>query len=177
MSSTHARRSYLGHWVDASQPDHQFKQAYTELQAQWGSDHGWQIYRQPHDTDQPILGRLHVPLNESQTEFEDQLLILAKLLVDFLNETAIGKIAGRGPEHERGLGKLQRFFTVVSYGHEQEDMALLRPIQELRSKVSAHSKGSDYDAYIPAKLAGRTKRQFVRDLQTKNSELLFLACS
>lgn len=172
MSSTYARRSYLGHWVDASQPDHQFKQAYAELQAQWRSNHGWQMYRQPHDTDQPILGRLHVPLNESQTEFEDQLLILAKLLVDFLNEKAIGKIVGRGPENERGLGKLQRFFTVVGYDHEQEDMALLRQIQELRSKVSAHSKGSDYDAYIAAKLSGRTKRQFVRDLHRHSTDML-----
>ncbi|MET4538343.1 hypothetical protein ABIE37_000098 [Arthrobacter bambusae] len=172
MSSTYARRSYLGHWVDAEQPDHQFKQTYGELQDQWQNERGWQLFRQPHDIDQGILNKLHVPLNESQIEFEDQLLVLAKLLVDFLNEKGIVKIAGRGPEGERGLGKLERFFGVLGYEHVQEDMALLRQIQELRSKVSAHSKGSDYDSYIAGKLGDKTKKEFVRDLHRRSTVML-----
>lgn len=172
MSSMYARRSYLGHWVDPERPDHQFKSAYTEMQEQWNSYHGWKIYRQPHDIDQRILDRLHVPLNETQTEFEDQLLILAKLLVDFLNEKAIGKIIGRGSDNERGLSKLQRFFTHAGYEYVQEDNALLREIQELRSRVAAHSKGSDYNAYIAGKLAGKTKKEFVRELHRRSTNML-----
>jgi hypothetical protein len=172
MSSTYARRSYLGHWVAAEQPDHQFKHAYSELQAKWRSETGWQMYRDPHDIDQGILNRLHVPLNETQTEFEDQLLILAKLLVDFLNEKAIGKIVGRGPDNERGIGKLQRFFILAGYEGGNEDISLLRQIQELRSKVSAHSKGSGYNAFIAEKLAGRTKQEFVRDLHRRSTYML-----
>jgi hypothetical protein len=100
------------------------------------------------------------------------LLILAKLLVDFLNEKAIGKIVGRGPDNERGIAKLQRFFVLAGHEGEQEDIALLRQIQELRSKVSAHSKGSDYNTFIAEKLAGRTKKEFVRDLHRRSTDML-----
>lgn len=172
MSSTYARRSYLGQWVDAEQPDHQFKYAYVALQEKWQAETGWQIYRDPHDTDKGVLSRLHVPLNETQTEFEDQLLILAKLLVDFLNEKAIGKIIGRGPDNERGIAKLQRFFLLVGYEAGQEDVTFLRQIQELRSRVSAHSKGSDYSKFIGEKLADKSKKEFVRELHRRSTEML-----
>lgn len=172
MSDTYARRSYLGQWVDAEQPDHRFKSAYTELQSRWRLDNGWTLYREPHDADQGHLSRLHVPLNETQTEFEDQLLILAKLLVDFLNEKAIGRVVGPGPENERGIGKLQRLLVHAAYPGAADDISLLRLIQQLRSKVAAHSKGSDYDAYIANKLAGKTKREFVRELHQRTTEML-----
>ncbi|MFF5794513.1 hypothetical protein ACFY5D_20920 [Paeniglutamicibacter sp. NPDC012692] len=172
MSSTYSQRAYEGRWVDAQQPDHQFKSAYADLQNQWNSNHGWQIYREPHDADKSIINRLHVPLNETQSEFEDQLMNLAKLLVDFLNEKAIVKAIGKGPEGERGLSKLQRFFTVTGYKHVEEDNALLRQIQELRSRVSAHSKGSDYNRYIAGKLGGMQKKEFVMELLRNSTEML-----
>ncbi|MFR0639503.1 hypothetical protein RF641_16270 [Arthrobacter sp. LS16] len=172
MSSTYSQRSYEGKWVDAQQPDHRFKAAYEELQSRWNNDHGWQIYRQPHDADKTIIRRLHVPLNETQSEFEDQLMNLAKLLVDFLNEKALVKEIGKGPDGERGLGKLQRFFTMTGYEYVKEDNALLREIQELRSRVSAHSKGSDYSNYIAGKLGGMQKKEFVRNLLGESTEML-----
>ncbi|MEO9247475.1 hypothetical protein ABDK96_07270 [Citricoccus nitrophenolicus] len=172
MSETYFRRSYLGQWVDAEQPDHRFKHAYTRLQSSWRHDHGWTLYREPHDADQSHLARLHVPLNETQTEFEDQLLTLAKLLVDFLNEKAIVRAIGPGPENERGIGKLQRFLVQAGYDRTEDDISLLRLIQELRSKVTAHSKGSGYDAYIASKLERNTKREFVRELHQRTTEML-----
>ena len=172
MSSTYVRRSFLGEWVDAEQPDHQFKRAYRDLQSRWLNDHGWQLHRQPHKADRAILDRLHVPLNETQVEFEDQLMVLAKLLVDFLNDKAIGKVVGKGPESERSLGKLQRFFEKIGYEHCVEDLALLRDVQELRSRVAAHTKGSDYDKYIAGKLESRTKKELVRDLHRRSTLML-----
>ncbi|KQN86521.1 hypothetical protein [Arthrobacter sp. Leaf69] len=172
MSSTYVRRSFLGQWVDAEQPDHQFKRAYRDVQSRWLHDHGWQPHRKPHKIDQGILERLHVPLNETQTEFEDQLLILAKLLVDFLNDKAIGRVVGKGPDNERSLGKLQRFFEKVGYDHAGEDLALLKDVQELRSRVAAHTKGSDYDKYIAGKLAGKSKKELIRDLHSKSTLML-----
>lgn len=172
MSSTYSQRSYEGKWVEAQQPDHRFKAAYEELQSRWNKDHGWQIYREPHDVDKMIIKRLHVPLNETQSEFEEQLMNLAKLLVDFLNEKALVREIGKGPDGERGLSKLQRFFTVADYEYAMEDNALLREIQELRSRVSAHSKGSDYSKYISGKLCGMRKKEFIKNLMGKSTEML-----
>ncbi|MCD4849689.1 hypothetical protein LN996_02565 [Arthrobacter sp. AK01] len=172
MSGTYVRRSFLGQWADAEQPDHQLKRAYKDLQSRWLQVHGWQLHRNPHKIDEGILDRLHVPLNETQTEFEDQLMILAKLLVDFLNDKGIGKVVGKGPENERSLGKLQRFFEKVGYDQGDEDLSLLREIQELRSRVAAHTKGSDYDKFIASKLAGMSKKELVRDLHRRSTLML-----
>lgn len=172
MSATYIRRSFLAEWVDAEQPHHLFKKAYVALQETWRLEHGWQLHRRPHDVDEQIIDRLHVPLNETQTEFEAQLLILAKLLVDFLNDKAITDAVGPGPTNERSLGKIQRFLDSNGYANTQDDLAFLREIQELRSKVSAHTKGSTYDSYIVSKLAGRTKKGFVRDLLVRATAIL-----
>lgn len=172
MSSTYLRRSFLAEWVDAEQPHHKFKRAYQSLQETWNKDHGWQLYRRPHNVDEQILERLHVPLNETQPEFEDQLLILAKLLVDFLNDKGITAVVGAGPTNERSLGKIERFLTDAGYTDTKDDLMLLREIQELRSKVTAHTKGTSYDAYIRGKLAGRTKKELVRDLLLSSTAML-----
>jgi hypothetical protein len=172
ISSTYLRRSFLAEWVDAEQPHHLFKKAYEALQNVWRHDHGWQLHRRPHEVDEQIIDSLRIPLNETQTEFETQLLILAKLLVDFLNDKAITEAVGPGPANERSLGKIQRFLDSQGYANTQDDLALLREIQDLRSKVSAHTKGSTYDAYIAGKLAGRTKKHFVRDLLVRSTAML-----
>lgn len=172
MSGSYVRRSFLGQWADAKKPDHQLKRAYKDLQSRWRQVHGWQLHRNPHKIDEGILDRLHVPLNETQTEFEDQLMILAKLLVDFLNDRGIGKVVGKGPEGERSLGKLQRFLEEVGYEQADEDLSLLREIQELRSRVAAHTKGSDYDKFIASKLAGMSKKELVRDLHRRSTLML-----
>lgn len=172
MSSTYLRRSILAEWVDAEQPDHKFKRAYQQLQETWRKEHGWQLHRRPHVIDEQIIDRLHVPLNETQSEFENQLLILAKLLVDFLNDKAITDAVGPGPANERSLGKIQRFLESSGYGNAEDDLILLREIQDLRSKVSAHTKGSTYDSYITGKLAGRTKKELVQDLLLRSTAML-----
>lgn len=158
--------------MDAEQPHHRFRHAYERVRQAWLHEHGWQLYRSPHDVDERIVDRVHVPLNDSQTEFEDQLLILAKLLVDFLNDKAISKVIGPGPTNERSLGKVQRFLESNGYANTSDDLALLREIQDLRSKVSAHTKGSTYDSYIAGKLAGRTKKDLVRDLLVRSTAML-----
>lgn len=78
----------------------------------------------------------------------------------------------KGVEHVKSLGKIQRFLDISGYENAQDDLILLREVQDLRSKVSAHTKGSTYDSYITGKLAGRTKKELVQDLLLRSTAML-----
>lgn len=46
---------------------------------------------------------------------------------------------------DKGIAKFERLLTEKGYPNVGRDMVLLRTIQGIRSKGTAHRKGSDYD--------------------------------
>lgn len=94
------------------------------------------------------LQQLRLPLNDGQNEFEDALMVLAKLMSDALNEGPIGRALATKVPDEKGISKFNRFFTTQGYPHVERDITYLRRIQELRSRVTAHLKGSDYQKML-----------------------------
>lgn len=46
----------------------------------------------------------------------------------------------------------ERFLTAEGYPHVERDITYLRRVQELRSRVSAHLKGSDYQKMLTKNL-------------------------
>lgn len=167
MSDTYRRRSINGEWIDAARADHRFRHAYEEAGERWKKQHGWALHRDLHSLDQQLLQTLHVPLNDGQSEFEGQILGLAKVLIEFLDVKRLKVLAGPGDDNEPSLPKLLRFLTAMDYAHASSDVGFLRNIQELRSKVAAHSKSTSYDTYIAKKLEGSTKKDYITDLFDK----------
>ena len=69
---------------------------------------------------------------------------MTKVLVDALNEKEIQKrLPDRIPD-EKGISKLERWMSQEQYPSVEHDIAFLRRLQRLRSKLAAHRKGSDY---------------------------------
>lgn len=93
-----------------------------------------------------------MPPNDGQNEFEDAIKILAKLMSDALNEGAIVRTLGTKVAGEKGISKFERLLVAEGYPHAARDIAYLRKVQELRSKVAAHLKGSDYQAMLTRNL-------------------------
>ena len=100
------------------------------------------------ESDVYLLQQLRLPLNDGQNEFEDALMVLAKLMSDALNEGPIGRALATKVPDEKGISKFNRFFTTQGYPHVERDITYLRRIQELRSRVTAHLKGSDYQKML-----------------------------
>ena len=148
-----------------------FKNAYQALQRAWLDTWGWDIYRQPVGTEAQILDRVRVPLNDSDTEFEAQLLDMAKLLVDLLNEAAIAQDL-EPVANERGISKLKRRLELLGYPHAERDTTFLRQLQTLRSRVSAHTPGSSGQSWLAAELDGLTRRDFVIELMRRATQML-----
>ena len=159
MSDSAFHRSFYGKFVETENPEFLFKYAYEELQDAWERNWGWKLYRDPAGNDREIIHRFRIPLTDRNADLNDQLLNLAKLTVDLLNERDIGKhvIAA---ESDRGIAKLKRFLEEQEYKFTDRDIVLLKRIQRLRSMVVAHTSGSKGAALLENELAGRSEREF-----------------
>jgi hypothetical protein len=148
MSHTVYTRSFLGEPAAPEAPDLVFKPLYERFKIAWLTEQSWSLFKDLHPEDEHVLQRLRVPLNQSQPEFEDQVLGLTKLLVDALDESALGtQLPSKIPD-EKGIGKLERYLAGNGYPHVERDIAFLRRLQRLRTKLAAHRKGSDTAAFL-----------------------------
>jgi hypothetical protein len=163
MSESTFRRSFLAQAAETENPEHLFKNSYLAFQRGWIETWGWGLYREAEGSDTELIRRVRIPLNNTDTEFEAQLLSLAKLLVDLLNETAVA--AGLQPvKEEKGISKFKRFLEASGYPHADRDIAFLRRIQTLRSRIAAHTSGSSGQAFLAVELDGLSKPQFIEKL-------------
>ena len=134
-------------WVSGPKPqapDLKFKSAYDRFNKKWHEQFGWALFKEPEPDDHHVLQQLRVPLDDSQPEFENQVMCLAKVLVDALNETEILKQLPNKVKNETGISKLERWMSQEQYPSVERDIEFLRRLQRLRSKLTAHRKGSDY---------------------------------
>ena len=163
MSESTFRRSFLAQSAETENAEHLFKNAYRATQMAWTEKWGWGLYRDAEGSDAELIRRVRIPLNNTDSEFEAQLLGLAKLLVDLLNEAEIA--AGLPPVmNEKGISKLKRFLEAAEYAYVDRDIALLRTIQNLRSRIAAHTSGSSGQAFLAEELDGLSKPEFIEKL-------------
>ena len=141
-------------------PEHQFKCKYSELQKEWEQSWGWRLHREPAKQDAGAIKRLRVPLNETEAEFKQQLLNLALVLVDFLNEKSIVKQCPEAKDEKGGISKLECFLKHYSYPHVERDILVLRTVQSMRSRIAAHASGSSGQKYLDEQLNSKTTQEY-----------------
>lgn len=142
-SETFATRSFVGRRASAKMPDLVFKRNYPRVNEAYRKRFGWPLGREPAAEDKYVFKQLHVCLTEEQKEFDDQNILLAKLLVDFLNEDELAKGAAALPKDAKGIAKFEDFARRVGVKGIEPFLKFLRQLQTLRSK-SVHRKDADY---------------------------------
>lgn len=156
-SETLIRRAFGGQFADPRSVDLRFPQVYRATNEAWQAAFGEPLFHPLHEDDRHVLGKLHVPVTDGAAEFDEQVLFLAKLLVDSLNERLLAAGLARGPRGEKGLSKLERFLKGLGVADAR---TLLRPfaaVQGLRSRGAAHRKGSGFDISVAVGELGRRK--------------------
>ncbi len=148
VSETNFRRSFLGQFTDAQSPDLTFRRAYVAITRDWEKVLGWPLFLAPSPGDAHLLDTVRIPVTNSQSELDEQIGHLTKLLVDSLNEKELAKRAGVIEEGAKGIGKLAGFLETMQFPERQSIVQLLRDLQTLRSTGSAHRKGSGYEKII-----------------------------
>lgn len=142
LSETAYRRSFLAQFHESDRIEHRLAAAYDRLNRSWEGRYGWPLYKDPHQDDTHVRN-VHVPTNESMAQFESQIVPLAKLVVDFLNEDEIARATVAPGKGNKGIAKFELLL-------EEQDLpsqplcAALRRIQGARSRAAAHRKGNDF---------------------------------
>ena len=148
------RRSLAKHQMAERGVNYEFARRYDSLNRSWEQRFGWPLFTQRSGDDVHLLKRVRVPLDDGVAEFEEQLGILARLVVDYLNESEIIRAAGRGDQNEKGIGKLERLLAAEGFDAAAA-IGTLRDLQLLRSKVAAHRKTDDTWNLVESKLGTR----------------------
>jgi hypothetical protein len=147
-SDTAIRRSFLGQFVSPKAPDLRFHHAYAGFRQRWADRFGWELFREPNAQDAHVLQRVRVPVNTSQPEFEQQLLNLTKVLVDWLNDAKLRELTADLGDNAKSIAKLEAWLIKSEYPYAARDIDFLRRLQRLRSQIAAHRKGSKYEAML-----------------------------
>ena len=172
MSQTNIRRSFLAQATNPKVVDLIFRRAYRDTTEAWEDKYGWRLFRDLKESDVYLLQQLRLPLNDGQNEFEESIKVLAKLMSDALNERPIARALGTKVADEKGISKFERFLTAEGYPHVARDIAYLRKIQELRSKVTAHLKGGDYQAMLAKNLGTDRGKEAIHVLLQEGLQFL-----
>lgn len=172
VSETAFRRDFLAQFAPAVSSDIVFRRLYERVAALWQRQLGWDLYRVPNPGDEHILQRVRLPLTESQPEFEGQLLNVARLMIDFLNDGEIKNRISGDTSNMKSIAKLEAFLTQEGYPELGRDIAYLRNLQELRSKGAAHRKGSEFSTILRNVVGESDNRTAMKILLDRGIELL-----
>ncbi|WP_422115430.1 hypothetical protein [Brachybacterium sp. UNK5269] len=152
ISETNVRRSFLGQWADPASPEHLFKSRYRRFRNEWAVSYDWDLFRDPVEEDSHVFSRLRIPLNEQQSEFDEQILNLALVLVDSINSRQIAALLPKDSEETQSIARLTAWIAATGHPDARGVTAILVKIQRIRSKSSAHKKPSNYDTFIATEL-------------------------
>lgn len=151
LSAVFFRRQILAEFADSDRPEHIFIHAYESLEETSSKPGRVNFLVTLSAEDQHHLLSLRTPVNDEQKHFDEVVLSLTRILIDYLNEPELRKFLDPNNQETLetgGINLLQRVFQDQKIDGSEIHIAFLRKLQELRSKGSAHRKGKSYRKLI-----------------------------
>jgi hypothetical protein len=131
-----------------------FKQRLERFQTDYFRANGADLIRRPEAGDEYTLEALHVPLTDGQFEFDQQMFLLSKAIVDSLSEPELERMSNlltqgtlsvpKATGEGRTIQKIEHLLSLAQVQDPRTETEVLRTIQGLRSASSAHRKGKHY---------------------------------
>lgn len=143
MSEVYFRRSIMGQFTDPGREDLLFKYTFNRFNSKWEERFGWPLFKPLALDDEHHYKSLRIPLTNDQQEFDQQVLSLAKVLIESINEAEVEKLLPDKKEKERGINKLNRLFLMLGWTSYEEQIDFLKYLWDLREGAS-HRKGDPY---------------------------------
>ena len=172
VSDVTFRRSFLAEFADPEKPDLLFKSVFDSFQKKWEQRFGWPLFKPLSEEDSHSLIALHVPLTTDQAEFDGQVLGLARILIESLNEAKILEALPTKDPNAKGISKLQKFLEARGFLDFHEHIKFLRDLHDLRHGAG-HRKGSSFErAAQSVRLGEKGSRAVFEDLLGKSIEFL-----
>ena len=145
ISAVNFERSFECKWAETDRPDFFFKKQYKIFNGKWKEKYGWLFFKPLSNEDRYCFDALRVPLNEEQSEFDNQIMYLVKIFIESINTKEIKKELPKKYElNNKSIDALKMFLKSKDIENVRM-IEFLKNLQKLRSKGSAHRKNKDYE--------------------------------
>jgi len=144
MSDANFKRSLMVEDVEPREPDHRFQSEYDQFLSTSSHGSGWPVLLPLGAGDSHLLTVLHVPVTETQAEFDQQVLGLTKTIIDSLNVAELKRILDSAAD-KPSISLLEEACERFAVQGFQTHVQFLRDLQDLRSSGVSHRKGRNYD--------------------------------
>ncbi len=116
---------------------------FEKFKKDWLERFGFSLYKELSEEDTHCLKSIRLPLYENYLEFDNLILNLTKVLIDYLNEREIIKRIKLDKTDVPGITKLE-ILLKHSTPYPKNVIPFFRNLQSLRSRGAAHQKGKGY---------------------------------
>jgi hypothetical protein len=167
------KRDFAAEWTDPSMEDLIFKGKFERFQESWKNKFGWDLFIPLAESDSHFLKKIRVPLKESQSEFDELVLAITKVIIDSINEAKLGEQLSSKEKEEKGISKFKRFLSEKGVKNFEDHIQFLRDLQSLKSTSTSHRKGREYESV--AKMWGIGKKRYqeiYQEILTRSANLL-----
>ena len=146
VSKTYFKRQILAQFSNSDCPEHIFKSKYNELYTLCIENLGWELLLPLSEDDTHHFDSLRIPSTNEQSDFDELVLGLTKILIDSLNEKFLSKYIdeSRRDDFKSGISRLEFVLEQQSIDGFEGHIQFLRKLQNLRSSSVAHRKGKNY---------------------------------
>lgn len=148
ISEVAFKRDFKAQFSDPRSILFKFRNKYDELASDSLNILGEKILRELKDEDKYNLVGLHIPSDNSQSDFDFMVLYLTKLLIDSLNVNWLEKNVNIIPKKKASIFFLEELMKEKNLIGFEYYVKFLRDLQELRSSGTGHTKGRNYDKII-----------------------------
>ena len=136
------KRDIKAEFCSPTEPVLFFKERLNIFNEKWKEKFGWDLFKQLNVEDEHHWKSLKIP-TEEQKEFDEKILSLTKIIIDSLNLPKMKENLIFEKE-DKSIFIFEKYIIQKHKFISPEMIQYLKNLQELRSKGSAHRKGSDY---------------------------------
>lgn len=146
VSETYFKRQILAQFTDSDRPEHVFKSKYKKLRSLSVENLGWELLLPLNEDDVHHFDGLRIPSTNEQSDFDQLILGLTKIIIDSLNEKSLNKYIDETirDDYKGSISRLEFVLKQQKLENFEEHIQFLRKLQNLRSSSVAHRKGSNY---------------------------------
>lgn len=163
------KRDFQAKFCSPTEPALFFKERFGLFNGKWKGKFNWNLFKPLNKEDEHHLKTLKIPDNE-QKEFDEVILSLNKIIVDSLNVSEMKKNLDF-EEEDKSISILKKYLNQKHNLNPSKMFGFLKNLQSLRSKGSAHRKGSDYPKIYEKFDKGNFSKTF-RDILIKSIWML-----
>lgn len=161
----------LAEFTESEDPVYLLNRERELLNNQFEQKFGFKLFKELTGEDAYVAKSIHIPTSNEQKELDEQLLLLAKYLVDSINKADLeARVLWKPPnQNENTHTRFLEVFLVEAMRMEQtlarQVVESLRTLQTLRSLSAAHTKSTEYRTQLEKLgVAGLKPKHVIRKL-------------